>query len=195
MRIVCLISGGGSNLQALIDWQKKGLLGNAKLVAVASNVADAKGLRRAKKAGIPSVVQSHNNYPDRKSFDLILANAIDIYEPDLLALAGFMRILSPDFISAYSGRLINIHPSLLPKYKGLNTHARALEAGDSEAGATVHWVTEELDGGEIIRQSKVPIIAGDTEKTLKARVLKAEHSLYPSVIRDLSLGEVKQCTN
>jgi phosphoribosylglycinamide formyltransferase-1 len=190
MRVVCLISGGGTNLQALIDWQTKGLLGDAAIVSVISNVASAYGLERAKKASIPTAVLSHRKYSDRLLFDQALRSLIDGYDPDLVVLAGFMRILTAEFVTHYHRRLINIHPSLLPKYKGLDTHRRALDAGDTVAGATVHWVTEALDAGDIIQQIEVPIVADDSEESLKARVLEAEHTLYPSVIRDLSLGVI-----
>ena len=190
MRVVCLISGGGTNLQALIDWQTKGLLGDAMIIGVISNVASAYGLERAKRASIPTSVLSHRDYADRLLFDQALRSLIDGYDPDLVVLAGFMRILTAEFVTHYHRRLINIHPSLLPKYKGLDTHRRALDAGDTVAGATVHWVTEALDAGDIIQQVKVPIVADDSEERLKARVLEAEHTLYPSVIRDLSLGVI-----
>jgi len=190
MRVVCLISGGGTNLQALIDWQTKGLLGDAMIVGVISNVASAYGLERAKRASIPTSVLSHRDYSDRLLFDQALRSLIDGYDPDLVVLAGFMRILTAEFVTHYHRRLINIHPSLLPKYKGLDTHRRALDAGDTVAGATVHWVTEALDAGDIIQQVEVPIVADDSEERLKARVLEAEHTLYPSVIRDLSLGVI-----
>ena len=190
MRVVCLISGGGTNLQALIDWQTKGLLGDAMIVGVISNVASAYGLERAKRASIPTSVLSHRDYADRLLFDQALRSLIDGYDPDLVVLAGFMRILTAEFVTHYHRRLINIHPSLLPKYKGLDTHRRALDAGDTVAGATVHWVTEALDAGDIIQQVEVPIVADDSEERLQARVLEAEHTLYPSVIRDLSLGVI-----
>lgn len=190
MRVVCLISGRGTNLQALIDWQTKGLLGDAMIVGVISNVASAYGLERAKRASIPTSVLSHRDYADRLLFDQALRSLIDGYDPDLVVLAGFMRILTAEFVTHYHRRLINIHPSLLPKYKGLDAHRRALDAGDTVAGATVHWVTEALDAGDIIQQVKVPIVADDSEERLKARVLEAEHTLYPSVIRDLSLGVI-----
>ena len=190
MRVVCLISGGGTNLQALIDWQTKGLLGDAMIVGVISNVASAYGLERAERASIPISVLSHRDYADRLLFDRALRLLIDGYDPDLVVLAGFMRILTAEFVTHYHRRLINIHPSLLPKYKGLDTHRRALDAGDTVAGATVHWVTEALDAGDIIQQVEVPVVADDSEERLKARVLEAEHRLYPSVIRDLSLGVI-----
>ena len=190
MRVVCLISGDGSNLQALIDWQLKGLLGYAEIVGVVSNKAEAFGLECAKRANIATTILPHQRYPDRYEFDRALMSVIDDYEADLIVLAGFMRILTAQFVNYYANRLVNIHPSLLPKYKGLNTHRRAIEAGDSIAGATVHWVTEELDSGGIIRQMEVAIHAHDSEDSLRRRVLEVEHSLYPAVIRDLSLGVV-----
>ena len=192
MKAVILISGNGSNLQSIIDNADRIDL---QISCVISNNKNAFGLKRAESSNLRTAIIDPGLYNSNDAFDRELISIIQQHEVELIILAGYMRALTPLFVSYYFGQILNIHPSLLPKYKGLNTHARALEAGDSEAGATVHWVTEELDGGEIIRQSKVPIIAGDTEKTLKARVLKAEHSLYPSVIRDLSLGEVKQCTN
>jgi len=191
MRVVCLISGEGTNLQALIDWQADGLLGDARIVAVISSAAAALGLERAGNAGIPTKILSHRDFSNRSAFDHALIQFIDVYEPNLVVLAGFMRILTSGFVTHYEKRLINMHPSLLPKYKGLNTHKRALGAGDKNAGATVHWVTPELDAGDIIRQVEVPISGEDTEETLKAKVLDAEHRLYPSVIRDLSLGLIK----
>jgi len=190
MRVVCLISGDGSNLQALIDWQLKGLLGDAEIVGVVSDKAEAFGLERAKRANIATTVLSQRRYPDRYEFDRALISVIDDHEADLIVLAGFLRILTAQVVNHYANRLVNVHPSLLPKYKGLNTHQRAIEAGDSTAGATVHWVTEELDSGGIIRQAEVPIHAHDSEDSLRQRVLEAEHSLYPAVIRDLSLGIV-----
>ena len=193
MRVVCLISGSGSNLQALIDCQHTGQLGEARLVGVIANRSDAQGLKRAASAAIPTQVVDHTQYADRDTFDRALIEVIDPLRPDLVVLAGFMRILSAHFVGHYAGRLINIHPSLLPKYKGLNTHKRALASGDTTAGATVHWVTTALDSGEIIRQATVPVHPDDTEDSLKARVLAAEHTLYPSVIRDLSLGVISPC--
>lgn len=190
MRVVCLISGDGSNLQALIEWQLKGLLGDAEIVGVVSNKAEAFGLERAKRANIATTVLSHQRYSDRYEFDRALISVIEDYEADLIVLAGFLRILTAQFVNHFANRLVNVHPSLLPKYKGLNTHRRAIKAGDSIAGATVHWVTEELDSGGIIRQVEVPIHAHDSEDSLRQRVLEAEHSLYPAVIRDLSLGIV-----
>ena len=175
-RIVILISGSGSNLQSFIDRLHPD---QANIVAVISNRADAYGLERAAKAGIPTAVLDHRAYPDRAHYDRALAELIDTHEPELVVLAGFMRILTSDFVSRYAGRLLNIHPSLLPKYTGLHTHQRALEAGDAEHGATVHFVTEELDGGPAIMQSHVPVMPDDNIETLAERVRQTEHLLYP----------------
>ena len=189
MRIVCLLSGSGTNLGALIEAQQSRQLGNAKLVGVFSNVLDAHGLQRARDANIATEALSHRAFSTREDFDRAVIQRVSPWQPDLIVLAGFMRIMSPVFVAHYHGRLINIHPSLLPKYRGLDTHRRALEAGDTEAAATVHWVTEELDGGDIIDQIRVPIEPNDTVDRLRERVLQAEHVLYPRVIRALSLSE------
>ncbi len=176
--IVVLISGSGSNLQALLDHfadQPE----RARISAVISNRADAYGLERAKAAGVPAHVLSHRDYPDRPSFDRALAEVINRYQPDLVVLAGFMRILTPEFTDRYTGRLFNIHPSLLPKYKGLDTHQRALDAGDTEHGCSVHFVTSELDGGPVIIQARTPILPGDSAENLAQRVHQLEHRIYP----------------
>ncbi|TDQ36157.1 phosphoribosylglycinamide formyltransferase [Thiopseudomonas denitrificans] len=176
--IVVLISGSGSNLQALLDHfadQPE----RARISAVISNRADAYGLERAKAAGVPAHVLSHRDYPDRPSFDRALAEVINRYQPDLVVLAGFMRILTPEFTDRYIGRLFNIHPSLLPKYKGLDTHQRALDAGDTEHGCSVHFVTSELDGGPVIIQARTPILPGDSAENLAQRVHQLEHRIYP----------------
>lgn len=176
--IVVLISGSGSNLQALLDHfadQPE----RARISAVISNRADAYGLERAKTAGVPTHVLSHRDYPDRLSFDLAMTEVIDRYQPDLVILAGFMRILTPEFSEHYNGRLFNIHPSLLPKYKGLDTHQRALDAGDSEHGCSVHFVTAELDGGPVIIQSRTPVQPDDTVDSLAQKVHQLEHRIYP----------------
>jgi phosphoribosylglycinamide formyltransferase-1 len=183
--VVILISGGGSNLQAIIDAQLP-----IALRAVISNRADAYGLERARQAGIPTEVLDHRNFADRLSFDAALQQRIDHYTPDLLVLAGFMRILSDSFVNHYHGRMINIHPSLLPKYRGINTHARAIEAGDTEAGCSVHWVSPELDAGPVILQARVPIHTGDSADTLAARVLEQEHRIYPEAIHRIANGEI-----
>jgi len=179
--LVVLISGSGSNLQAIIDQCADKHI-NASICRVISNKADVKGLARAEAAGITTKVIDHTQYSDRETFDAALIEVIDQCKPDLVVLAGFMRILTEGFVTHFKGRLINIHPSLLPKYQGLNTHQRAIDAGDSEAGASVHFVTEELDGGPVIAQAKVPVEANDTAETLAKRVLAVEHGIFPAVI-------------
>ncbi len=187
--IVVLISGSGSNLQSIIDAAHRDL--PVEIRAVISNKADAYGLVRAEQAGIPTAVLDHKPYPDRESYDEALRELIDGYTPELVILAGFMRILSDSFVRHYAGRMMNIHPSLLPKYRGLNTHARAIEAGDNEAGCTVHFVTPELDAGPAIVQARVPILDNDTPETLAARVLEQEHRIYPEAIRRFTTGKVE----
>ena len=159
----------------------------ARITAVISNKAGVSGLERATRAGTPAEVLDHTTFPTREAFDAALAERIDAHAPDLVILAGFMRILTPAFVRRYAGRLLNIHPSLLPKYPGLHTHQRAIDAGDTEAGATVHLVTEELDGGPHILQARVPVLPGDTAATLAARVLVEEHRLYPEAAKLLAL--------
>jgi phosphoribosylglycinamide formyltransferase-1 len=178
MKLAVLISGSGSNLQAFIDASQAGSL-KAEIALVLSNKADAYGLVRAAEAGIATAAVDHTAYASREDFDQALVDALRPHGVDLVILAGFMRILTPVFISAFSGRLLNIHPSLLPKYPGLHTHQRAIEAGDKQAGATVHFVTEQLDGGPPILQAQVPVLAGDTPELLAARVLVQEHQIYP----------------
>lgn len=180
-RVVVLISGSGSNLQALIDATANGEV-PAEICAVICNRADAYGLKRAEQAGIPTCLLDHRQYADREAFDAALAEAIDSFEPDLVVLAGFMRILTGGFVRRYQGRLLNIHPSLLPRHKGLNTHQRALEEGDREHGCSVHFVTEELDGGPVIVQSVLEIAADDTPERLAKRVHKLEHQIYPLAV-------------
>jgi len=177
-RIVVLISGSGSNLQSFIDRCADESI-NGTLVAVLSNRPGVKGLERAAAAAIPNIVVDHSSFESRSEFDAALADVIDSFSPDLVVLAGFMRILTPQFVNRFLGRLINIHPSLLPKYPGLHTHQRAIDAGDSEAGATVHFVTPELDGGPAIVQAKVPLESNDTAESLASRVLGFEHQIYP----------------
>lgn len=177
-RTVILISGGGSNLQAFIDATANGSL-NAEICAVISNRPEAAGLQRASEAGIAAEALDHRSFESRDAFDRALRNLIDRFRPDLVILAGFMRILGEDFVRHFHGRLLNIHPSLLPKYPGLHTHQRAIDAGESEAGATVHFVTGELDGGPPILQAKVPVLAGDSPELLARRVLEQEHRIYP----------------
>jgi phosphoribosylglycinamide formyltransferase-1 len=192
--IVVLVSGNGSNLQAVID----AVVGEAlpvELRAVISNEPLAYGLDRAKRANIPTQVVSHKDFPDRESFDQALQQVIDHYQPKLVVLAGFMRILTESFVRHYEGRMINIHPSLLPKYRGLNTHGRALQNGEKQHGATVHFVTHELDGGPAIIQAVVPVLSNDTTESLAARVLEQEHKIFPLAIRWFAEGRLKLSSN
>lgn len=186
-RVAILISGGGSNMLALV----RDMMGDhpARPVLVAANDPTATGLQKAAALGIPTAAVDHRAYPDREAFEAVLLTHIDATQPDILCLAGFMRILTPGFIRRFDGRLLNVHPSLLPKYPGLHTHARALAAGDAEAGCTVHEVTAELDAGPILGQARVPILPGDTEAILAARVLTQEHRLYPAVLRRFAKGD------
>ena len=187
-RVAILISGGGSNMLALLRDMAEG--GYAQPVLVASNDPTAKGLEKAAALGVPVAAVDHRPHGrDREAFEAALAEKIDATQPDILCLAGFMRILTPGFIRRYEGRMLNIHPSLLPKYPGLHTHARALAAGDAEAGCTVHEVTAELDAGPLLGQARVPVLPGDTEDTLAARVLTQEHRLYPAVLRRFAAGD------
>ncbi len=181
-RLAVLISGSGTNLQAIMDAQKAGTL-DAEIAVVFSNRANAAGLERAAQAGIPTASLDHRDYPDREQFDQAMIEVLTPYAPDTVVLAGFMRILSAVFVRHYAGQLINIHPSLLPKYRGLNTHARALEAGDSEHGCSIHFVTEELDGGPLIAQAPIAVHANDTVDSLSKRVQQREHLLYPQVLQ------------
>ena len=180
--IVILISGRGSNMEAIVRacaaeaWP-------ARVAAVISNRADAAGLAFAKAHGIATAVVDHTAFSSREAFDAKLAEAIDAFAPNVVALAGFMRILTPGFVQRYDGRLVNIHPSLLPMFPGLHTHRRAIEAGCKVAGATVHFVTADLDHGPIIGQATVPVLPDDTEQSLAARVLGREHVLYPTALR------------
>lgn len=189
-RIVVLISGRGRNLQAIIEATQNGDL-PAQIALVISNRADAQGLLLAEAAGIPTKVIPHAEYPSREAFDQALLDEILPLEPDAVALAGFMRILTPIFIRALQGRLLNIHPSLLPLYPGLHTHARALAAGDAEHGATVHFVSEDLDGGPLILQGRVPVLENDTADTLANRVIEqVEVGIYPKALKWLLQGEL-----
>lgn len=184
--IVVLISGTGSNLQSLIQAAQQeqwALHLNARIAAAISNRSDAPGLVLAREAALACEVVDHTQYPSRDAFDAALMARIDAHQPDLVLLAGFMRILTPGFVRHYEGRLINIHPSLLPAFAGLHTHRRALEAGCKIAGATVHQVTAELDHGPILAQAAVPVLADDTPQTLAARVLAVEHQIYPQAVR------------
>lgn len=188
--IVVLLSGGGSNLQAIIDAVAGGQL-PVEIRAVISNRPAAQGLQRAARAGIPAKVLDHTAYASRADYDAALMACIDHYAPVLVVLAGFMRLLSDDFVNHYQGRLLNIHPSLLPKFKGLQTHQRAVDAGEREHGASVHFVTPELDGGPVILQARVPVKPGDSAEQLAARVLLQEHRIYPEVIRWFAEGRLQ----
>lgn len=185
--IVILISGTGSNMAAIVRaaererWSER--LG-ARVAAVISNRPGAKGLQTASEAGIATAVVDHKSYAGREAFDRALQAAIDAHDPALVVLAGFMRILTPDFVAHYEGRILNIHPSLLPAFPGLHTHQRAIEAGCRVAGTTVHLVTAELDHGPILAQAAVPVLAGDTADILAARVLTQEHLIYPRAVAE-----------
>jgi phosphoribosylglycinamide formyltransferase-1 len=188
-QIVVLISGNGSNLQALIDQQ---LPGGYQIAAVISNRADAFGLQRAAAAQIATRVLEHQRFDSREAFDRQMMLEIDAFSPQLVVLAGFMRILSSAFVQHYRGRLLNIHPSLLPAYKGTHTHQRVLEAGEQEHGVSVHFVTEELDGGPVVRQAVIPVVAGDTPDSLHRRAAAEEHRIYPEVVSWFARGRL-QC--
>ncbi len=182
LRLVVLLSGNGSNLQAFIDAVQNNRL-RAEIAAVISNEPNAFGLKRAESAGIPTISLNHKDFSSRESFDKALKDQIDRYTPNLVILAGFMRILTEDFVNHYKGRMLNIHPSLLPKYRGLHTHERAIEAGDKTHGTSVHFVTSELDGGPIVAQWEIPIEAKDTPNSLTQKIQLKEHLLYPEVVR------------
>lgn len=187
-RVAIFISGSGSNMEKLLD----SMVGDhsARPCVVFSNVAEAGGLAKAEARGVPTEVVSHKPFgPDRRAFEAALEDALHPYRPDIICLAGFMRKLTGAFVEPWRGAMLNIHPSLLPKYRGLNSHARALEAGDREHGCTVHEVTAELDDGPILGQARLQVQAGDTPDTLAARVLTLEHRLYPEVLRRFARGE------
>ncbi|MBJ6610208.1 MAG: phosphoribosylglycinamide formyltransferase [Candidatus Thiothrix moscowensis] len=192
--VVVLISGNGSNLQALIDAVRTGRI-HARIAAVISNRPDAYGLQRAAAAGIPAEMLDHTCFDSREAFDQALQERIDSFQPDLVVLAGFMRILTPAFVTHYTGRMLNIHPSLLPLYKGIHTHRRVLEDGGSEHGVSVHFVTPELDGGPVIMQAKVPVLPSDTEDSLAQRVHVQEHVIYPRVVKWFVEGRLKLVNN
>lgn len=185
--IAVLISGNGSNLQALIDASH---LGNYTIGLVISNKSDAYGLERARRANIATQVIDHREYANREDFDAALMAVLDAERPQLIVLAGFMRILSSAFVQHYQGLILNIHPSLLPKYPGTNTHQRAIDAGETEHGVSVHFVTEELDGGPVIAQERVPVLPQDTARELAARVAAQEHVLYPRVVTWFAAGRL-----
>lgn len=186
MRVVVLISGRGSNMEALLEARLP-----VEFACVISNKPDAAGLAIAAKHRVPTAVVNHRDHPGRAEFDAALAEEIDRHRPDLVVLAGFMRVLTDAFVRRYENRLINIHPALLPAFPGLDTHARALAAGVKLHGCTVHYVTPEVDSGPIIAQAAVPVLAGDTPATLAARVLRQEHRLYPQVLRWLAEDRVR----
>ncbi|MFO1425049.1 MAG: phosphoribosylglycinamide formyltransferase [Candidatus Competibacteraceae bacterium] len=191
IRLVVLISGRGSNLQAILDQAASGEL-PVEVAAVISNRPGVAGLERARQAGVPALELDHKNFPDRPAFEAALIELIDRHRPDLVALAGFMRLLTAGFTEHYQGRLLNIHPSLLPRFRGLHTHERALAAGETEHGASIHFVTAELDGGPVIVQARVPVLPSDDPDTLAARVLEQEHRLYPLAIRWFAEGRLRQ---
>jgi len=189
-RVAILISGRGSNMAALIDAAKDPAY-PAEIVLVLSNIADAGGLERAREAGIATEVVEHRPFgKDRAAFDRAMHAVLERHRIEIVCLAGFLRLLTPWFVERWSGRLINIHPSLLPAFKGLDTHARALAAGATQHGATVHFVVPELDSGPIIAQESVPVLPGDTEETLAARVLAVEHRIYPLALKRVAQGDV-----
>lgn len=190
MRVVVLISGSGSNLQALIDGIAQGEL-PVEIAAVVSNRPEVMGLTRAQTAGIPTQVLDHKNFATRDDFDAELIRIIDTYTPELVVLAGFMRILTPAFTAHYLGRMLNIHPSLLPKYQGLHTHQRAIDAGETHHGVSVHFVTAELDGGPVAIQAKVPVLATDDATSLAKRVQQQEHVIYPMAVKWFAEGRLK----
>ena len=189
-RTAILISGSGTNLQSFIDKVAAGDL-NLDLCLVFSNKPDAFGLERAKQAGIPTACIQHGDFDDRESFDRAVAEVLDEHDPQLIVLAGFMRILSPWFVEHYTGRIINIHPALLPKYPGLNTHQRALDAGDEWHGSTVHFVTEELDGGPRILAGRLRVDPSETADELQTRVQSIEHQIYPEAAGLVGSGKVR----
>lgn len=189
MKIVVLISGNGSNLEAIINAIKQGL--DVQILAVISNVADAYGLMRAKQAKIPTHVIAHQAFSSRHDFDRALALQIEQYQPELIVLAGFMRRLTSKFVSHFQGKLINIHPSLLPKYPGLHTHEKALNHGDQWHGASIHFVTDKVDGGPLICQKRLLILSDDNANTLKQRVQQLEHQLYPMVLDWFAHGRLR----
>jgi phosphoribosylglycinamide formyltransferase-1 len=190
MRVAVLISGSGTNLQAFIDAVAAGTL-DVEIAVVLSNRPDAYGLTRARNAGIPTECLRHGDYADRESFDRAMAETLEGYRVDLVILAGFMRILSSEFVKHFEGRVLNIHPALLPKYPGLNTHQRAIEAGEKWHGSTVHFVTGELDGGPRILQGRVPVRSDDTASRLSARVQAVEHKIYPRAAALFASGRIE----
>ncbi len=189
LRVVVLVSGRGSNLKAIAAAADTGAL-PIRIAAVVSDRADAGALDWARERGIPAAVLSPRDFADRGAYGRALGDLVEGHAPQLVVLAGFMRILSDDFVLRFAGRMLNIHPSLLPRYPGLHTHRRALEAGDREHGASVHFVTPELDGGPVVLQARVPVLPGDDEDTLAARVLREEHVIYPRCVGWFAAGRL-----
>jgi len=192
LRVVVLISGNGSNLQALIDSREQGKF---EIVGVISNKANAYGLQRAANAGIPALIVDHQEFAERIQFDRQLMREIDKMSPGLIVLAGFMRILTEEFVKHYYGRILNIHPSLLPKYPGTNTHQRVIDAGEKEHGVSVHFVTEALDGGPVIAQRKVVVESGIQAEELEQQVHLQEHKLYPAIVALFAAGRLQMVKN
>jgi len=188
--LAVLISGNGSNLQALLDAARRGEIAVEPRIVI-SDQPDAFGLQRAARAGVATRVHRTAGYPDRQTYDAVLADLIDSSGAELVALAGFMRILSPGIVQHFAGRMLNIHPALLPLYRGLHTHRRVLDAGDRIHGASVHFVTEELDGGPVVVQARVPVLANDDEAGLSARVQRVEHKIYPLAVDLLASGRLR----
>ena len=189
LRLVVLISGGGTNLQSILDAIDKESL-DAEVAAVISNQAEAGGLERARRHGVPAIHIQRSGFSSRTRFDSALADEILRYQPDIIVLAGFMHVLGVDFVTEFSGKIVNIHPSLLPKFRGLDTHTRALQAGETVHGATVHYVTPELDDGPIIIQAEVRVFEDDTPESLQQRVLEQEHVIYPTALQWIAEGKI-----
>jgi len=191
-RLAIFLSGRGSNFEAIADAVADGRIPGAEIVGVISDVSDAPGLERARERGLSALAVARERFPSRKEHEAAIAEILDAAQPDLICLAGYMRLLSPDFVSRYRGRILNIHPSLLPKFPGLHPQRRALEEGETVSGCTVHWVDEGTDSGPIVLQKSVPILPGDTEETLSARILEQEHAAYAEAIAKIFEGQQKR---
>lgn len=191
-RLAILLSGRGSNFEAIADAVERGAIPDAEIVAVASDVPGARGLERARERGLRSVVVDRERFASRRAHEEALLAELDRVRPDLVCLAGYMRLLSPEFVARWRGRILNVHPALLPKYPGLDVQRRALEAGETESGCTVHFVDEGIDTGSIVLQRRVPILPGDTPETLSARILEEEHRAYPVAIARVLEGLPKR---
>lgn len=187
-RLAILLSGRGSNFEAIADAVERGTIPDAEIVAVISDVPEARGLESARKRGLPAAAVDRRRYPSRRAHEEEILRRLGRARPDLVCLAGYMRLLSPEFVGRYRGRILNIHPALLPKFPGLDAQRRALEAGEAESGCTVHLVDEGTDSGPIVLQRRVPVLAGDTEETLSARILAEEHRAYPEAIARFLAG-------